>query len=696
MAAYSLHLAFLLASYLLIFLGLIGLSLTEEISSPYLIAAWASFAVGAFIDYRGGKSFLPWIVANLLLLAVLALTAFSIFVLQAPPLQELVHFLLGLQAVKLVAPKGNRDWLQLYLLSFFDLVAAAALSVELYFAGIFLSYVLAAPFALVVFQLKRSLAAAGKEADDRLLGQPLARLVVEIDIVLVLLTLAFFLAFPRFGGGYFGYSRGGGTVTGFSDRLALGEVAEIQKSNTVAMRVEVDRPDILRGRELYWRGLALDHFDGRRWQRSLSGLIPLRRVGESYTVDGSERRGPLVRQKVFLEPVGSPALFSLNRPLVISGSFPNLFRDPLGNVRTAYPFPFPSSYEAVSYLETTFPEERLSGDFLQLPPLDPRIAELAQRRAAGLSDDLQKARALERYLKATYHYTLEGLPSGERDPLAVFLFELRRGNCEYFASSLAVMLRQLGIPARVVNGYRGGEWNPYGEYFLIRQVNAHSWVEAYVSGRGWITLDPTPPNLDLTRPRLLSPVTDLFDYLRMRWYRYVINFSHLDQYQFFTALRRPDHWFRPRLPRISWPELRRSISRNGLAAAALIVIGLAVAWRLRRKMRRARPGEAGFDTLATERYRRFLRLVKVRKKGAETADEFLERLGTGRLPLLEEFTRLYQECRFSGRKDSRPLLRRMDEILSVLPSLLLGCAWPGCAPRGPDGSNGRPSTRDAA
>jgi len=237
---------------------------------------------------------------------------------------------------------------------------------------------------------------------------------------------------------------------------------------------------------------ALDLFDGRIWQKSKADLIPLRRLGDTYLVgDRTADAAPPVLQRIILDPTGAATLFALNRPITVSGKLPRLFLDAFGDMRAAYPFAFQVSYEVLSHPKAFQAEALPPTSFLQIPALDPRILQLAERATEGIVGAKNKARALERFLKQSYRYSLEELPAGENDPLAAFLFEQRQGNCEYFASALAVMLRSLGVPARVVNGYLGGEWNPYGEYFLIRHSNAHSWVEAHFAGEGWVTLDPT-------------------------------------------------------------------------------------------------------------------------------------------------------------------------------------------------------------
>jgi hypothetical protein len=130
--------------------------------------------------------------------------------------------------------------------------------------------------------------------------------------------------------------------------------------------------------------------------------------------------------------------------------------------------------------------------YLKLPPLDTRISKLAEEITARASSNYDKAVALEQYLSTHFGYTLELPRSLPQDPLANFLFVRKKGHCEYFASSMAVMLRSLGIPSRIVTGFRGGEFNDLTGQYVVRASDAHSWVEAYFPGAGWISFDPTP------------------------------------------------------------------------------------------------------------------------------------------------------------------------------------------------------------
>jgi protein-glutamine gamma-glutamyltransferase len=665
---------FLLSSYLLIVLGLLGLIYTGELSPLYLVITILSLAAGVLIDLRGRQGFLPALAANIAMIAIFALTVISIFVLGAPPIEELVHFLLALQAVKILTPKKTRDWLQLYLLSFFSVVASSALSLEISFAAIFLAYLFLAPWVLILLQLKEATENAAKEhaAETPAITFALLGLAASTGVALFILTLFFFVTFPRLSVRLLDETWASGSgVTGFSDLLTLGQVAEIQKSGAIAMRVSIDRARITPGKSLYWRGITLDRFDGQRWQRSKTASTPLKRRGETYLIgENAIDAGIPLRQSIILEPNGSAALFALGRPTTISGRLGSLYRDSLGNLRFAYPLPFEVSYEVTSDTREAPSDESANGSFLQLPPVDSRVVALAQKVTETTEAEEKRAYTLERFLKENYRYSLEGLPHGEKDPLAAFLFAARQGNCEYFASALAVMLRNLGIPARVVNGYLGGDWNPYGEYYLVRQSDAHSWVEAYVQGRGWITLDPTPAAPQGSQ-RAFSAMTYFFDYLQVRWYRYVVNFSFAEQHQLFTALRQPKHWFTAGLHGFSlekfgvFPATRAGWMR---ILSVLFGSGLAVFLLTRRLGHRLFLLKNPCNQ-ATDRYRCFLKLLgkkrSLRKGPGETPDEYSHRAKAFGIACAEEMTALYQRARFSGRQSSTEL-NRMDEILMHL------------------------------
>jgi len=157
---------------------------------------------------------------------------------------------------------------------------------------------------------------------------------------------------------------------------------------------------------------------------------------------------------------------------------------------------------------------------------------------AGASRPYAKAQALELFLKNSYTYSLEMRRTPDADdPIAMFLFDTRQGHCEYFASAMAVMLRQLGIPSRLVNGFRVGEYNRIAGAWTVRQYHAHSWVEAFFGPYGWVEFDPTPTRLQSPDEGLLSLLSDFSDAMKLWWWEDVIHYDFSKQYDLIGSAR---------------------------------------------------------------------------------------------------------------------------------------------------------------
>lgn len=155
---------------------------------------------------------------------------------------------------------------------------------------------------------------------------------------------------------------------------------------------------------------------------------------------------------------------------------------------------------------------------------------------------------MEAYLLQNYRYSLELRRDPRFEPIEDFLFEQKSGNCEYFAASMAVLLRSVGVPARVVNGFQKGEWNEFGGYYAVRQRDAHSWVEVYVGPFGWLTFDPSPrAGFEAEGQASLGFLARYLDSLRMRWNRYIIDYNLGDQILLARALKRRSEAFRDEL-----------------------------------------------------------------------------------------------------------------------------------------------------
>jgi hypothetical protein len=300
--------------------------------------------------------------------------------------------------------------------------------------------------------------------------------------------------------------------------------------------------------------------------------------------------------------------------------------------------------------------------YLQLPPLAPRIRALAEEVTAGSADQWEAAQRLTAHLSAAFRYTRVLRRTTELDPVDEFLFVQRSGNCEYFAASLAVMLRALGIPARVVNGFQRGEWNPYGKYFLVRLRDAHSWVEVFIEGTGWLTLDPSPRGG--TEPATAAAPAALYlDALRLRWYRYVINWSLQDQMMAAVAVQRTaSSWtaWPPSAP--SW----RQVPRGPLAVVTAVLALTVALWWWRGRRGAVTPAPVPVF------YARALRLLARRglaPAAGETAREFSARAG-GQAPAygvpLARLTDGYERVRFGGAHLDEAEVAELDACLSSL------------------------------
>jgi transglutaminase-like putative cysteine protease len=670
---------FLIAGHAVALVGVGALATTHEVGTPYVAMALGGVSWSAWRDWRRSKLEISAGAANVAILAALCMSLAPVALRGASPVRAIGEFLLVLAALKAVARKENRDWLQIFVLSFFQLLAAAALTVEPVFALLFLAYLVLAPCVLVLFLLRCEI--GGSPSARRLEEEPfvepsLFRSIAATTVVLFVSTLVIFIVFPRVGAGYFAAPFSGGQViSGFSEEVGLGGVAALKQDTAVAMRVAVDRPELLGG-ERYWRGMALDHFDGRNWRRRPQEARPLIRPEFGvFTSAAMGPRGSVVQEDIILEPQDSSALFVAGFPLEIRGRFSEVAMDSVANLRVIRPTGVRTRYQVVASLAPR--RAPPTAETLALPKIDRRIALLAQALVQGVSGDPARAGALLGFFERGFVYTLQPGDPGREDPLARFLFETRRGHCEYFASAYAVMLRAAGIPSVVVSGYAGGEWNAYGNYFLVRQSDAHSWVEAYVDGE-WRTFDPTPasPPAEQTWSRRM---TDAVDALQMRWYRYVINFTLEDQAQAALSLRDSMQRFWEGLSRDWWS----SSSADGdeqteggtfpwRAAWLAVMIASLAAWLWRRQ----RGPQAARQPDASDVTRRYVRLLRalaahgLEKRPAETPLEFYRRIAPrldGQAGDVARVTALYQEARFSGRDlPAGELDREVDSAIAAI------------------------------
>jgi len=295
-------------------------------------------------------------------------------------------------------------------------------------------------------------------------------------------ALVLFLLFPRVQGPLWGLPQDAYTgIMGLSDSMTPGMLARVAQSDSIAFRAEFTGqppPEPL----LYWRGPVLWDFDGRTWREGRPEFAP-------FT---APRGGAHYRYSVVLEPHNHHWLFALET----AASLPPhaRFTDD-GQILSRTPVRSRIRYTVTSAINpVSDPREdpALLRRALALPRgFDPRAVALAEQwRHASSSDEQILRHAIAYFRDQRFVYTLDAAPLG-RNSVDDFLFETRSGYCEYFSSAFVFLMRAAGVPARVVTGYQGGDLNPYDHYLTVRQSDAHAWAEVFLTGRGWIRVDPT-------------------------------------------------------------------------------------------------------------------------------------------------------------------------------------------------------------
>jgi protein-glutamine gamma-glutamyltransferase len=621
----------------------------------------------------------------------------------------LAHLIVFLSAVKLVQVKKDRDWVFLYLISFFEVLLAAGLSFSPVFLGTLTLYLLCGLCAVTAFEIqkaRRSLA----HAETRLLVPPDSRVfrkagkrswrsteaarlpVVAVMLLLLIFALALplFLIAPRSGAA--ALTRSGGGLTnfiGFSENVTLGQIGTLKQDDGVVMRVRVDDPEP--PQDLRWRGVALDEFTGRGWRKSAEA----RRVeaanerGGFFQVGTTEALHRLTTQTVFLEPLESTVLFGAPRVVAIQGDLPFVRVDAEGGLQSRRHDYERLMYKAISDTDEP-PIEQLREDmrpypasferYLQLPEdLDRRIVYHAQfvLRNAQARNRYDAAKAIEFDLRQNFAYSLEMKAAGP-DPLADFLFNVQQGHCEYFSTAMVVLLRTHGIAARVVNGFLSGEYNETSGAYTVRQSDAHSWVEVYFpSTRSWVTFDPTPSigRVEPVRTGITAQLHKYMEALELLWFQYVVGYDKQEQRSLATSLHNRVFDY-GRLASNLLATVRSYLTAGTLTvvvavlAVALLVLTLIFGRRLWRFGWRRGGAITGDEQTwsSVEFYKRLLSVMEQRGLSRDkhlTPLEYANTLGHGPALMI---TRAYNRVRFGGQRLSATEKRDIENALRELES----------------------------
>jgi transglutaminase-like putative cysteine protease len=469
-----------------------------------------------------------------------------------------IYFSIIMLISKLFQRRNALDYYQIYALSFLHVVGGAVINPGISFGILFIIYVILITWCLIFVHTRREteLRSAentlhegffiqGKESSELsgrdLISRQLLAGTSALALIIFFFSMIFFFIFPRLGMGFFSMkTRKSTQIAGFSDHIELGSFGTIK-----------DDPEVL-------RGISLDFYDGASgWRKTL-----LRKREMGFSIDGMKilpytktnvSRSRFSSSEIYLEPMDTDIrpVFGIPRIMGVSqvgGSLDfikkerfRFYFDESMDLSIIGPAEASIAYEIFTSPENLSPEDEnnlrefkfnpeknpwIADYYLQLPQIDSRIREFAVSITKDKGNAYDIAHSIEKYLREEFTYSTD-IQQFQGDPLAFFLFSSRSGHCEYFATAMAVLLRTVNVPARVVNGFYGGEWNEYGQYYAVKKGNAHSWTEVYFGKYGWITFDPTPPSalISLTSASFFNTVNKYMDYLKLRWYRWVIEYD---------------------------------------------------------------------------------------------------------------------------------------------------------------------------
>jgi transglutaminase-like putative cysteine protease len=666
--------------------------------TPTAVLTLAALCLRALMIAGVVKFEIPGRVVAALTLLYIGFYPLDYFYISGGFLRAAPHLIFFLGSVKILTAKTRRDFMFVKTIAVMALLAAAVLSVSLAFFAfltVFLLFSIATLSSGEVVQstrlflsggeTRRALSRSGLRAFPRRLGM----LSFGLFGGILVLTAGMFFVLPRTARAAFQrFAPERYHLPGFSNEVTLGEIGEIKQISTPVMHVYSQGDGYLAVR---WRGTALTHFDGKRWFNPPVAEERLRPEGRRVVLNtGLENRpGRRIEYEVRLTDIASDVIFVAGTPESMILDVPVVWRSPSGTLRVPRINGAGLRYAVSSVLEEESPlTPQLSPDdrvaALAVPPLDERIPRLALDMTAGSATPEQRARALERRLRHDYGYTLELLPAPVADPLATFLFARKKGHCEYFASAMAVMLRTLGIPSRVVTGFLGGVYNPMTGWQVVRASDAHSWVEAWLPRRGWVTFDPTPADPAPASASLWSRAGLVLDAADQFWQDWIVGYDFERQITLVARMQESG-----RQMRFNWlGDLGDAASEVGRGlgaarayaveltilfalAAAAILFGPGLLRKLRAdlRVRRAQRGEAQASD-ATLLYERMLRVLAHRglqKPPWLTPAEFARVLPASELAMLvEDLTGAYNEFRFGGRRDAAPRMVRLLKRIETL------------------------------
>lgn len=615
-----------------------------------------------WITFRGNRLPSRWL---LLPLAVLAMGGIYLNFKTLLGQDAGVAMLTLLLIFKLLEMHARRDLFVVVFLGFFLILANFLYSQNIATAALMIVAVVTMLTAQLSFQYTGTV-------------PPLARRLRSGAMIVALaapLTVVLFILFPRIQGPLWGMPADANAGrTGLSDQMTPGNIAKLAMSQDIAFRAQF-LDAVPANKYLYWRAIVLDQFDGKTWTHRPMRYDD-RHASETLNVQGNS-----LRYRVTQEPGSRPWLFALDMPQAAPQLPENPVRlTPDRQLLARRPIDARIRYDVVSSLHYTLQPALTPADlkqWLALPPgYNPRTLQFASKLRRSVPDDAERIATVLTFFhddKYNFRYTLEP-PLLGRDGVDEFLFTTRAGFCEHYAGAFTVIMRAMGIPARVVTGYQGGEINPVDGFMTVRQSDAHAWSEVWLPQRGWVRIDPTAAvspdriernvavapttepmlggliNLQTGRGSWIAAMRFRWDALNNSWNQWVLNYTPERQKDLLQSLG---------FGNIGWSTMLL------LMCAVGAVVMLAIAIPLLVGRRNSDPVEALYASLRRKMARRGLSHRP--HEGPGTYGQRLladPALASPVRQALQQFLSLYEQTRYG-----RPAASRSD-VLSQLKTLL--------------------------
>ena len=508
-----------------------------------LLLALTAIPVGFWCDRRERYPLPTWVAT---LIAFCGIAFYAVQITRAEVAIPVVHAMIVLLVIRLLTPKEGRDYLQVFVLTLFILAGSSLIHLEIAYMVYLVLLVFAVTLGLVLLTVYET---------DRKLAMTRADLVKLVKVGLIIpavslvLMMVFFVVLPRTRHPLWNFLNPSAQgVVGLAETVEPGSFSQISTVKALSFRAE--GPE-LAPEDRYWRALVLNQYEEGRWVRKTP---PVERRGR---VEGPAP----ITFTIYPEPRKDRYLVTLDRPLMLTGFRLEQTVDQVFIAPRALDHRF--RYEVKASPGAGLAVQSIADPGFYLTPPDrvsPRILQVAARIKDDHADNAARIKALaEFFSNQGLSYAEDDLPSGP-DVIDDFLFGKKRGYCEFFASAYITLARLAGVPARLVGGYYGGDYNNFGGYYQVSEDTAHVWVEILTADSRWQRVDPSQWAINATTTlgerglAGINPWTQLVDSINYQWVQAVVVFDFAQQMSMFLeagkqlrdirSVRPPENWWK--------------------------------------------------------------------------------------------------------------------------------------------------------